>query len=68
MAWRSEEGLVGKIERRPGAMGGKPLLAGTRVPVETVRRYLAAGRSVDDILEGFPILTVDDVEAVRAFG
>lgn len=49
-------------------MGGKPLLAGTRVPVETVRRYLAAGRSVDDILEGFPILTVDDVEAVRAFG
>lgn len=57
--------LVGKVERRRGAMGGKPLLAGTRIPVETVRRYLAAGRSTDDIIEAFPMLTADDVETVR---
>lgn len=59
------EALIGKIERRRGAMGNKPLLAGTRVPVGTVQRYLAAGRSIDDVLEAFPMLTVSDVEAVQ---
>ncbi len=62
---RRDEALVGKIERRRGALGSKPLLAGTRVPVETVQRYLAAGRSTDDVLEAFPVLTATDVEAVR---
>ncbi|MGH3866077.1 MAG: DUF433 domain-containing protein [Pseudonocardiaceae bacterium] len=57
---------VGHVERRRGVMGGKPVLAGTRVPVDTVRRYLAAGRSVDDIVRAFPVLTAADVEAVRA--
>ncbi|MGH3923048.1 MAG: DUF433 domain-containing protein [Pseudonocardiaceae bacterium] len=46
-------------------MGNKPLLAGTRVPVETVQRYLAAGRSADDVLEAFPMLKASDVETVR---
>jgi uncharacterized protein (DUF433 family) len=62
---RRDEALIGKVERRRGAMGNKPLLAGTRVPVETVQRYLAAGRSIDDVLEAFPMLTVSDVEAVQ---
>ena len=60
-----DEALVGKVERRRGALGNKPLLAGTRVPVETVQRYLAAGRSTDDVLEAFPMLTAGDVETVR---
>ncbi len=60
-----DKALIGKIERRRGALGNKPLLAGTRVPVETVQRYLAAGRSTDDVLEAFPMLTTSDVEAVR---
>ncbi|MGH3889364.1 MAG: DUF433 domain-containing protein [Pseudonocardiaceae bacterium] len=62
---RRDEALVGKVEHRRGALGNKPLLAGTRVPVETVQRYLAAGRSTDDVLEAFPMLTAGDVEAVR---
>lgn len=48
---RRDEALAGKVERPRGALGSKPLLAGTRVPVETVRRYVAAGRSTDDVLE-----------------
>ena len=63
---RRDRQLEGKVERRRGAMGGKPLFAGTRVPVETVRQYLAAGRSTDNILEAFPVLTAEDVEAVRS--
>jgi len=56
--------LAGRVERRRGAMGSKPVLAGTRVPVDTVRHYLEAGRTVEQVLESFPTLTAADVEAV----
>lgn len=64
-ATQRDASTVGRVERRRGVLGGKPVVAGTRVPVDTVRRYLAAGRSVDDILRAFPVLTAGDVEAVR---
>jgi uncharacterized protein (DUF433 family) len=35
-------------------MGGTPVFAGTRVPVQTLLDYLEAGESIDDFLEGFP--------------
>jgi uncharacterized protein (DUF433 family) len=62
---RRDASLAGQIERRRGVLGSKPVLAGTRVPVHTVRRYLDAGRSVEQILESFPALTAADVEAVQ---
>ena len=63
---RRDEALAGKVERRRCALGRKPVL--DRHPgacVDTVRRYLAAGHSADDVLEAFPMLTVADVEAIR---
>jgi len=42
------------ISRNPDVMGGAPLFAGTRVPVQTLLDYLEAGESIDDFLEGFP--------------
>jgi uncharacterized protein (DUF433 family) len=35
-------------------MGGTPVFAGTRVPVQTLLDYLEAGDSIDEFLEGFP--------------
>ncbi len=35
-------------------MGGTPVFAGTRVPVQTLLEYLKAGESIDDFLDGFP--------------
>ena len=35
-------------------MGGTPVFAGTRVPVQTLLDYLEAGDSIDDFLGGFP--------------
>ena len=35
-------------------MGGTPVFAGTRVPVQTLLDYLEAGETIDDFLEGFP--------------
>jgi uncharacterized protein (DUF433 family) len=62
---RSED-EPGQVERRRGVLGGKPVFAGTRVPVDTVRRYLAAGRSPGDILEAFPVLNRADIGAVES--
>ena len=60
-----DKATVGKVERRRGAMGSKPLIAGTRVPVATVQRYLAAGKSTEDVLAAFPVLERADVEVIR---
>ncbi|MBI1187531.1 MAG: DUF433 domain-containing protein [Alphaproteobacteria bacterium] len=45
------------LSTRPDVMGGAPVFAGTRVPVQTLLDYLAAGESIDDFLEGFPTVT-----------
>ena len=45
-------------------MGGTPVFAGTRVPVQTLLDYIKAGESIDDFLEGFPTVTKDQVIAL----
>lgn len=64
-AARRDEQLAGQVERRRGVKGSKPLVAGTRIPVETVRRYLDSGRTVDQVLKAFPALTLKDIESAR---
>jgi uncharacterized protein (DUF433 family) len=44
-------------------MGGTPVFAGTRVPIETALDYLEAGESLDDFLEGFPTVSREQVIA-----
>ncbi|MGH8508736.1 MAG: DUF433 domain-containing protein [Gammaproteobacteria bacterium] len=47
----------------PDIMGGTPVFAGTRVPVQTLLDYLQGGDSIDDFLEGFPTVTREQVVA-----
>ena len=49
------------ISRDPDVMGGTPVFAGTRVPIQTLLDYLQAGDSIDDFLDGFPSVTRDQV-------
>jgi uncharacterized protein (DUF433 family) len=42
------------ISRSPDVMGGTPVFAGTRVPVQTLLDYLEAGETIDEFLAGFP--------------
>ena len=56
-----------RIEMNPEIMGGKPVIRGTRVPVEMILRKLGAGMSPDAILADHPRLTLDDVRAAQAF-
>jgi uncharacterized protein (DUF433 family) len=51
------------ISASPEIMGGTPVFAGTRVPVQTLLDYLKAGESIDDFLDGFPTVTREQVIA-----
>jgi len=51
------------ISSDPEVMGGAPVFAGTRVPVETLLDYLEGGETIDDFLEGFPSVSREQVIA-----
>lgn len=51
------------VARDPDIYGGKPIFAGTRVPVRRLFEYLETGESLDEFLEGFP--TVEREQAVQ---
>jgi uncharacterized protein (DUF433 family) len=55
------------ITSDPGMMQGKPVVAGTRITVESILEKLAAGESIDEILEAHPRLTREAVQAALAF-
>jgi uncharacterized protein (DUF433 family) len=54
-----------RIEINPDIMDGKPVVRGTRVPVELVLRKLGAGMSPEAILVDHPRLTHDDIHAAQ---
>lgn len=49
------------VSRSPDVMGGTPVFAGTRVPVQTLLDYLEAGDSIDEFLAGFPSVSREQV-------
>ncbi len=56
-----------RIEINPDVMDGKPVIRGTRVPVELVLRKLGTGMPPEAILVDHPRLTLDDIRAAQAF-
>jgi uncharacterized protein (DUF433 family) len=54
------------IQSDPEILGGTPVFAGTRVPVQSLFDHLEAGDSIDDFLEGFPSVKREQVIAVLA--
>lgn len=55
------EGRLSRITADPAVCGGQPCLRGLRMPVATVLRYLAAGRTPEQIVEEFSELELEDV-------
>jgi len=51
------------ITASPEILGGTPVFAGTRVPVETFIEYIKAGESIQAFLEGFPSVSREQVLA-----
>jgi uncharacterized protein (DUF433 family) len=56
-----------RIAADPAVMMGKPCIKGTRLTVELILRKLGAGRSFADLLDAYPQLTLDDVQAALVF-
>jgi uncharacterized protein (DUF433 family) len=51
----------------PQVMMGKPVIAGTRITVELILEKLAAGESIEQILEAHPKLTREKIQAALRF-
>ena len=59
--WRS------RITMEPGKRGGRSCIRGMRITVYDVLSYLAAGMTVAEILDDFPYLTQEDIQACLAY-
>ena len=55
--------LLSRITIDPEICHGKPVIRGLRYPVESILEYLAAGDSFEDLLEEFPELEREDLQA-----
>jgi len=52
-----------RIAIDPDICNGRPVVGGTRIAVQTVLEFLAAGDSMEDLLAEYPALTREDVQA-----
>jgi uncharacterized protein (DUF433 family) len=55
---------VDPIDVDSKVMLGKPVIRGTRIPVELILRKLGEGATVEDLLDAYPRLTPEDIRAV----
>ncbi|HHV52768.1 MAG TPA: DUF433 domain-containing protein [Synergistaceae bacterium] len=62
-----EQKLLDRIGINPKVMAGKPVIKGTRIPVELILRMLSQGISAEEILEEYPHLTKVDIQAALAY-
>ena len=56
--------LLGRITINPDVMVGKPTIRGLRITVEQVLQALANGRTAKQLIEDYPELELEDIQAV----
>ena len=61
------EKLLERIEINPAVMVGKPVIKGTRIPVELILRKLSEGATEADLLDAYPRLKKIDIQAALAY-
>jgi uncharacterized protein (DUF433 family) len=59
--------LLARITHDPEVMGGRPCIRGLRVTVGTVLGLLASGHSAERILEAYPYLEREDIQAALSY-
>jgi uncharacterized protein (DUF433 family) len=55
------------IETDPEKLYGKPVIINTRIPVDLILEKLASGDTINDLVEAYPKLTIDDISACLLF-
>ena len=63
----TEAELLERITVRPDVFGGKPIIRDMRMAVEHILGKLAAGDTADTLLEQFPFLEPEDIQACLVF-
>ena len=58
---------IERVEVNPQVLQGKPVIRGTRIPVELLLRKLGEGASEEDLLDAYPRLTREDIRAALAY-
>ena len=58
-----EKGVLKRITYDPAIFNGKPIIRGKRIAVEHVLGMLAAGSTIEELLEGYPFLEKEDILA-----
>lgn len=56
-----------RIEINPKVMMGKPVIRGTRVPVELLLRKLGEGATEADLMDAYPRITQKDIRAALSY-
>ncbi|ASC71704.1 hypothetical protein XM38_026580 [Halomicronema hongdechloris C2206] len=67
MTYLQEQQLLERITINPDIFGGKPIIRGRRLAVEHILGMLAAGDSVETLLEGYPWLEQEDIQACLVY-
>lgn len=67
MMTTDENELLQRINARPDIFGGKPIIRDMRIAVEHILGMLAAGDSAQLILQEYPFLELEDVQACLVF-
>jgi uncharacterized protein (DUF433 family) len=63
----TETDLLARITVNPNIFGGKPIIRGRRIAVEHLLGMLAAGDTAEEILEAYPVLEKEDIQACLVF-
>jgi uncharacterized protein (DUF433 family) len=59
--------MADRIEINPAVMLGKPVIRGTRIPVELIVRKYSEGATEGELLQAYPHLSVGDLRAALAY-
>jgi uncharacterized protein (DUF433 family) len=62
-----KEDLLNRITINPEVMVGKPVIRGLRITVEQILRALAGGVKVEELLEDYPELEREDIQAALIY-
>ena len=63
----TDEELLKRITFNPAIFGGKPIIRGMRIAVEHILGMLAAGSTAEELLEGYPFLEKEDMQACLVY-
>ncbi|MGL2963504.1 DUF433 domain-containing protein [Flavobacterium sp. RSB2_4_14] len=62
-----EKSVLERITILPDVCNGKPTIRGLRITVETILQFLSAGDSAETIIDAYPFLEKEDIQAAVAF-